>query len=274
MLADYHMHLVGDDDPHTADSYSLEHIRRYVDAGAAAGIAEIGFSEHVYRYTVVRDWVAADAWRGQAMQDIKQYVGAVSAAAAEGLPVRLGLELDWVPGRQAEIAALAEAYPWDYLLGSYHWLGDREIDHAANSVWETRPEPEVWQLYVDGFCQAARSGLYDSMSHPDLAKVFGHRPDPEPLELYAQMADAAAAGGVCIEVSTAGYRRVLGELYPAPALLRLFAERGVPVTLGSDAHAPAGVGRDFPRALAELRAVGYRSLTVFERRGRRQVSLP
>lgn len=130
------------------------------------------------------------------------------------------------------------------------------------------------RLYVDGFCQAARSGLYDSMSHPDLAKVFGHRPDPGPLDLYAEMADAAAAGGVCIEVSTAGYRRALGELYPARALLRLFAERGVPVTLGPDAHAPRSVGRDFPRALAELRAAGYRRLTVFDRRRRRQVALP
>ena len=216
----------------------------------------------------------ANGWRRAAVEDIERYVDAVSGAAAAGLPVRLGLELDWVPGREADIRALAGAYPWDYLLGSYHWLGDREFDHAANSVWDVLPAEEVWRRYVDGFCQAARSGLYDSMSHPDLAKVFGHRPEPEPLELYGAMADAAAEAGVCVEVSTAGYRRALGELYPAPRLLAMFRERDVPVTLGSDAHAPAGVGRDFPRALAELRTAGYETVTLFHRRRRRQVALP
>jgi histidinol-phosphatase (PHP family) len=274
VLADYHMHLVGDDDPHTDESHGLAHIRGYVQAAAAAGVAEIGFTEHVYRYTVARDWMSAEGWRESAVGDIDRYVEAVAGAAAAGLPVRLGLELDWVPGRGVEIAALAAAYDWDYLLGSYHWLGDREVDHAANSVWETLPAHEVWRRYVDGFCQAARSGLYDSMSHPDLAKVFGHRPDPEPLDLYAEMAQAAAEGGVCIEVSTAGYRRALGELYPAPRLLAMFREHGVPATMGSDAHAPAGVGRDFPRAVSELRAAGYDSITLFERRRRRQVALP
>ena len=274
MLADYHMHLVGDDDPHTDAHYSLAHIRRYVEAAHAAGIGEIGFTEHVYRYSAARDWLAAGGWRRAAVEDIERYVEAVSGAAAAGLPVRLGLELDWVPGREADIRALAGAYPWDYLLGSYHWLGDREFDHAANSVWDVLPAEEVWRRYVDGFCQAARSGLYDSMSHPDLAKVFGHRPEPEPLELYGAMADAAAEGGVCVEVSTAGDLRARGELYPAPRLLAMFRERDVPVTLGSDAHAPAGVGRDFPRALAELRAAGYETVTLFHRRRRRQVALP
>jgi histidinol-phosphatase (PHP family) len=273
VLADYHMHLVGDEVPHTEACFSLPHIRRYVESARTAGVAEIGFTEHVSRYAAARDWVAAEVWRSQAVEDIERYVSAVRAAADAGLPVRLGLEMDWVPGRREEIAALAGAHPWDYLLGSYHWLGEQEIDHAANSVWDTADAAWVWRTYVDGFCDAARSGLFDSMAHPDLAKVFGHRPDPEPLDLYAEMVEAAAEGGVCVEVSTAGYRRALGEIYPAPRLLALFAARGVPVTLGSDAHSPADVGRDFPRALAELRAAGYRSVTGFERGRRRQLSI-
>ena len=93
------------------------------------------------------------------------------------------------------------------------------------------------------------------MSHPDLAKVFGYRPGPEPLaEMYREMADAARDGGVCIEVSTAGLRKLVGEMYPAPALLACFAERDVPITLGADAHAPAGVGAHFDRARELARA--------------------
>ena len=116
---------------------------------------------------------------------------------------------------------------------------------------------------------AAASGIYDSMAHPDLAKVFGQRPD-RPQVLYRQIADGFEAAGVCAEVSSAGYRQTLDELYPDPELLAMLHERGVPVTLGSDAHAPERVGRDFPRALREMHAAGYRTLTVFDRRERRQ----
>jgi len=271
---DYHMHLAGDDDPLDGACLGVEHIRRYVEVARTSGIAEIGFSEHVYRFAAVRDWVDSPLWRAGAVAELERYVAAVRSAADAGLPVRLGLELDWVPGREAELRALAEAQPWDYLLGSYHWIGAREIDHAANSAWDGADPDAVWATYVDGFCAAARSGIYDSMSHPDLAKVFGYRPVPEPLDLYARMADAAADGGVCVEVSTAGLRRALGELYPAPRLLAAFAARGVPVTLGSDAHAPEGVGRDFPTALAALRAAGYREVTAFAGRRRRVAPLP
>jgi histidinol-phosphatase (PHP family) len=267
------MHLAQDDDPLTAEHHTLAHIRRYVETARAAGVQEIGFSEHVYRFAAVRDWNPAPGWREGAVADLDRYVAAVRAAADAGLPVRLGLELDWVPGREAEIAALASAHPWDYLLGSCHWLGDREFDHRSNSAWDGADPEAVWRAYVDGFCAAARSGLYDSMSHPDLAKVFGHRPGPDAGALHTEMADAVAEAAVCVEVSTAGYRRVLGELYPAPPLLRMFAERGVPVTLGSDAHTADGVARDFPRALAELSEAGYRTLTVFRRRDRRQVPI-
>src|SRR5262249_18328624 len=114
-------------------------------------------------------------------------------------------------------------------------------------------------------------GIYDSMAHPDLAKVFGDRPaEPEPV--HETIADAFAAAGVCAEVSTAGYRRALGELYPAPPLLAKLHERGVPVTLGPEAHAPGGVGREFGRAVGELHEAGYRTITVFDRRERRQVA--
>ena len=274
MPVDYHMHLVGDDEPHDDACFTVEHIARYVEAARAAGVAEIGFTEHVYRYTVARDWLDAPLWRAEGVADIERYARAVRAAADAGLPVRLGLELDWVPGRESELRSLAAAHPWDYLLGSYHWIGTREIDHAANSAWDGADPDAMWRTYVDGFCAAARSGIYDSMAHPDLAKVFGYRPEPEPLDLYAEMAEAAADGEVCVEVSTAGLRRVLGELYPGPRLLAAFAARGVAVTLGSDAHAPEGVGRGFPVALAALRQAGYRELTAFDRRRRRAVPLP
>lgn len=272
MPADYHMHLARDAEPLGPDRVTLEHVDRYRRAAQACGLAEIAITEHVYRFSVAAGWVDDAGWRDGCVADIAAYAALLAEAAAEtGAPaVRAGLELDWVPGHEREIAAVAAGHDWDVVLGSLHRLGPHEIDNPANSVWETASEAEVWERYVDGWCDAAASGIYDTMAHPDLAKVFGSRP-PDPARLHGRMIDAAAAAEVCVEVGSAGYRRALGELYPAPELLAGFARAGVPVTLGSDAHHPAGVGRGLERALAELVAAGHRSVTVFRRREPRRL---
>jgi histidinol-phosphatase (PHP family) len=176
-------------------------------------------------------------------------------------------------GREDEIAAVLGEYEWDVVLGSVHWVAGHAVDWDADSVWAHLPAGEVWEQYADTLCQAAVSGLYDVMAHPDLAKVFGHRPGARREELYERIAEAFAGAGVCAEVSTAGYHRELGELYPDPDLLARFRQRGVPVTLASDAHAPERIGRDFPRALDEVRRAGYTTLTRFDRRRPTQVAI-
>src|SRR5207247_6052216 len=125
----------------------------------------------------------------------------------------------------------------------------------------------AWHRYFETLARAARSGLFDSLSHPDLVKIFGDRAAGFD---YAEIADAIAESGVAVEVSTAGLRKPVGELYPHPDFLVSCRERGVPVTTGSDAHAPDVVGRDFDRARELLSAAGYETVTVFERRSARQ----
>ncbi|TML05162.1 MAG: histidinol-phosphatase, partial [Actinobacteria bacterium] len=117
---------------------------------------------------------------------------------------------------------------------------------------------------------AARSGLFDSLSHPDLVKIFGERAMSFD---YSGVADAIAESGIAVEVSTAGLRKPVRELYPHPDLLAACRRRGVPVTTGSDAHAPDLVGQDFDRARELLRSAGYETVTVFEQRRARQEPL-
>jgi histidinol-phosphatase (PHP family) len=272
VLTDYHMHLVDDDDPYTDEVFSLQHVQRYVDAARGAGIDEIAFTDHVFRFRQARAWFDHDLWQKDAVADLDTYHGAVTSARDAGLPVKVGLEVDYLGGREGQIGELLDGRPWDLLLGSVHWIAGLAVDWELAPVWERHSIAEVWQLYVDAVCRAAASGLFDVMAHPDLAKVFGHRPDPKPIRLYEDMADSFAAAGVCAEVSTAGYGRVLGELYPDPELLGVLHRREVPVTLASDAHAPGQVGRHFDRALAALRDAGYRTITVFDRREPRQVA--
>jgi histidinol-phosphatase (PHP family) len=271
VLTDYHMHLVDDETPYTDESFTLEHARRYVDAARSRGIDEIAFTDHVFRFRQAREWFDHDLWRAGAVSDLDAYHGAVTAAREAGLPVKAGLEVDYFAGREPQIRELLDARTWDVLLASVHWVAGLAMDWELAPVWERHSTAEVWDLYVDAVCSAAASGLFDVMAHPDLAKVFGHRPDPKPIALYERIADGFAASGVCAEVSTAGYGRALGELYPDPELLALFRRREVPVTLASDAHAPEQVGRHFDRALAALHEAGYRTITAFDGREPRQV---
>jgi histidinol-phosphatase (PHP family) len=201
--------------------------------------------------------------------DLESYADAIAQARARGLPVKLGLEVDYVPGHEEETRALLAPYPWDYLLGSVHFIDGLAVDGEPRLHDELGVEG-AWRCYFDRLADAARSGLFDSLSHPDLVKVFGDRaPDFD----YGPIADAIAESGVAVEVSTAGLRKPVGELYPHPDLLAACRVRGVPVTTGSDAHSPDVVGCDFDRARELLRAAGYETVTVFERRSARQEPL-
>jgi histidinol-phosphatase (PHP family) len=272
VLTDYHMHLVADDEPYSDEALALSRVAAYVEVARAAGIDEIGFTDHVYRFRQAREWSDNPLWVQDATADLDRYHECVAAARDAGLPVKVGLEVDYLAGRETIIAATVDRLDWDFLLGSVHWVAGLAVDWDRAPIWERYPVDSVWSMYVDDLCAAAASGIYDTMAHPDLAKVFGHRPEPKPVALYERIADAFASAGVCAEVSTAGFRRSLGELYPDPELLALLHDRQVPVALASDAHRPEHVGRSFDRALAVLRQIGYRTITVFDRRDRRQVA--
>jgi len=266
VIVDYHMHLRNGREEIAHDTWS---VGPFVAAAQAAGVDEIGFSEHGYYFTQLRTLWSVPYQVERCVYDLEPYVDAVVQARERGLPVKLGLEVDYVPGREDETRALLAPYPWDYLLGSVHWIDGFAVDGEPRLVDEVGVD-DAWHRYFEALASAARSGLFDSLSHPDLVKIFGHR--AEAFD-YAEIADAVAESGIAIEVSTAGLRKPVGELYPHPDLLAACRERDVPVTTGSDAHSPDVVGRDFDRARELLRSSGYETVTVFERRQPRQEPL-
>ncbi|MFL5918901.1 MAG: histidinol-phosphatase HisJ family protein [Gaiellaceae bacterium] len=266
MIVDYHMHLRNGREEIAHDTWSVE---PFVDAARASGVDEIGFSEHVYYFEQTRTLWTVPYQTERCVYDLDLYVDAIVAAKGRGLPVKLGLEVDYVPGREEETRALLAPYPWDYLLGSVHFIDGFGVDGEPRLLDEVGVE-ETWRRYFEMLGRAAASGLFDSLSHPDLVKIFGERAAEFD---YTEIAEAIAGSGVAIEVSTAGLRKPVRELYPHPALLTACRERGVPVTTGSDAHSPAVVGRDFDRARELLRSAGYDTVTVFEERSARQEPL-
>lgn len=270
MIVDYHMHLR---DPDERIEHTVEAVERFVEAAAGRGVDELGFTEHVYYFTQTRELWTEPYQVERCVYDIEKYVGAVVDAKERGLPVKLGLEVDYAVGRERETADLLAPYPWDYLLGSVHFVDGFPVDMEPGLVDRLGPH-EAWRRYFVWLRNAARSGLFDSLSHPDLVKHHGPRPDDEAVRwLHEETADAIDAAGVCIEVSSAGLHKPVGELYPDPPLLEACHARGVPITTASDAHVPRNAGRDLDRAIELARRAGYETVTVFDQRQRRQEPL-
>lgn len=274
MLTDYHVHLRPDEPETPPERYfTPENVGRYLDAAAAAGIGELGVSEHAHRFHQALDVWRHPFWEQEAVDDLDAYVEFLGSQ-----PLRAGIEMDHVLGAEERIEALLSARPFDYVIGSVHFIGDGAVDHPGYDVWELEGhDPErVWSRYFETLAEAAASGLYDTLAHPDLVKVWGAGtpvPDGDLRRFYEPAVEAIAAAGVAVEVSTAGLSKPVGELYPAPELAALCVEAGVPFTLSSDAHIPAEVGRAYDQAVDFMRSLGIREICVFERRERRLVPL-
>lgn len=282
MLTDYHMHLQPDgvearaaaEDTWGADGghLSAAWIGRYVARARSRAVAEIAVTEHVHRFSEARDWLDNPWWQGEATEDIDTYCDALVAAREEhGLPVLVGIEMDWLPDRQERIAAFVNGRPFDIVLGSVHWLGAFGVDHPDFPAWDGMSAEAIWDAYLEQLVAAAQSGLFDVLAHPDLPKVFGHSVPRSARARWDDVVAAIAETGIAIECSSAGLRKPAAELYPDPGLLGQFCRAGVPVTLASDAHAPQDVARDFPTAAAALRIAGYETITRFTSRQAEQV---
>ncbi len=271
MLTDYHLHLRPDEGGTTFERYfTTENVERYRAAAAAAGIEELGVSEHVYRFRQALDLWSHPLWLENATDDLDAYCEFVRST-----PLRLGIECDFVPGTEERTEALLAARDFDYVVGSVHFVGDGDaaVDHDGFDVWEGGGgAEEVWSRYFDHFDRCARSGLFDILAHPDLVKVWGRgRPLPEGdlRRFYEPAVEAIVAGGAAVELSTAGLRKPVGELYPARAFAELVVEAGVPFALSSDAHLPEQVGFGYDQGLVFLDDLGVEEIAVFEGRRRR-----
>src|SRR5215212_3862993 len=271
MLTDYHLHLRSDEDrssPGTT-AFTGENVDRYLQAAGNAGIEELGVSEHVYRFTAALEVWSHPFWQANAIDDLDAYCEFVRTT-----PLRLGIEADYVPGAEERIAALIEARDFDYVVGSVHFVEDRAVDMPGpHDIWELEHDADtIWSRYFETLARAARSGLFDVLAHPDLIKKWQPaRPAPsrDPRVYYEPAVEAIAESGIAVEVSTAGLRKPVGELYPSPAFARMCVEAEASFSLSSDAHSPREVGYGYEQAVEAMRQWGIEEVAVFERRRRR-----
>ncbi len=284
-MSDYHLHLhphqPADEGPPPGE-YPPGFIEAYVEAAAERGVHELGFTEHLYR--CVESEKAMGAWwehepdtrlaehtRRLVAEDrnlsLEAYVETVQAAKDRGLPVLLGLEVDFFPETVEPVMDLLDPYPWDFLIGSVHWIGGWAVDSSsAVFAWDERGIESGYDDYYTLEAQLAASGAVDVLAHVDVVKKHGHRLSEEPLHHYQAVVAAAAATGTAVEVSSQGLRRPAAEVYPSPVFLRMFCEAGVRITLASDAHYPDEAGWGHNEVVAAARQAGYAERLRFHRR--------
>jgi len=238
--ADYHIHgLAHEGPPHT-----VERLLPYVEAARAAGLTEIGFAEHDH-YLAGLDF--------NVFSRLGQH---------EKIIVRAGLEVDFRP--EKDYAQELSGYPWDYLIGSVHTIGDWDFDYPGQEAgFGGRDIDEIYSAYFNLVARAAATGIFQIIGHLDLVKIYGHRPRKPVVELAEQVLLVIARRGAALELNTAGLFKPAGEYYPSRELLERAFSLNIPVTIGSDAHTPQEVGRERDRAVKMLRCIGYNCLAIF-----------
>ncbi len=288
-MLDYHLHLW----PHSQSDAqtTVDQVAAYCERAVAQGVTEIAVTEHLFRFTQAKDRLGgfwddlpgdelrpgmAAYWVHHARVDLDDYVEVVQAVKAAGLPVVLGLEVDYYQDRMDDVADLLAGYPFDVLLGSVHWLGTWRFDVLSDpqvlAEWDHRDVDVVWDEYTRAMEELGASGVCDVFAHPDLVKIAGHVP-AVPDEFYDRITEAAVSSGMAAEVSSAGWRKPVGQEYPAPPLLRRFVEQGVPLTTASDAHTLPDVAERADDLRLLLSAAGVDRLRGFRDRRPHEIAV-
>lgn len=252
-MIDYHLHVIA----HGDRPMTVENILEYLEVAKARGLKQMGITEHD-RY----------------LEDIDLSAFQEAREEYQEVELRLGIEIDFVPGAEERMERDANALPYDYVIGSVHRVQGEEVDHPDHREIYEKLEPyELYERYYANVREAALSGRFEILGHPDLIKIFRTYPDQDITPMLEETADAVAESGVVVDVNAAGLRKPIGEVYPSRQLLEMLHRRGVPIILSSDAHDPDQVALGYDKSLKLVHEVGYREVVTFKERERGTLTL-
>jgi len=259
-VPDYHMHT-------PRCNHATGTVLEYAEAAIAAGLTEIGMSDHS-----PMPGGFDKAWRMD-RTELTQYLDEVEQVRdllSDRLTIRIGLEADFHPGTEAWVEEMIASYDWDYVIGSVHYIGDWGFDNPdCIQIWDTWNIDDAYIAYFELVAQSAASGMFDIIGHPDLIKKFGHRASLNNTAVHQveeAMLQAVLKSGAALEISSAGLRKPVAEIYPHHRIVGRAAELGIPFAFGSDAHAPVEVGHGMDQCLAMLQSFGVNDIAGFEHR--------
>ena len=255
---DYHMHSDYSDGRSVPEDY--------IAPAIAAGLSEIGFSEHLTLFKDLEDWNMNSV-------NINSYIKHIETLRinTKNIKIKLGLEVDFFFGKEKEIREYLSLLPLDYIIGSVHYLGEKTVD-VGPEFYEGKSIDRLFKSYFDSVCAAVESDLFDIIAHCDLIRIYGYKPSCDLEPLYRKLAKTMKTHNVAFEVNTNGRNRPLADFYPDRQFLHIFREENVPVCVNSDAHMPSRVAQYFDEAYELLRYVGFTEMAVFDKRVRKMVS--
>jgi histidinol-phosphatase (PHP family) len=256
LFSDYHTHPQG----HRTQRYTQELLQPWIDSARQRGLHDVAFTDHDrYHPGVVFDEI--DRLR-ESNADLK---------------IRAGIELDNDPVNSAAGRKWIEEH-WDeldFVLGSVHFLerDDQMFDTvpAGAEQFDGRDIDAVYADYFRRVREIAATGLVDCLAHLDLIKIHGHRPSAEIEAIAGETLDFIRRRDLAIELSTAGWRKPVNELYPSDQLIKLAMQKGIPFTTASDAHSHVQLGENFDRLAEKMSSLGVREVCVYEKHRRRSV---
>ena len=264
MMFDYHVHTA-------MCGHARGTVEESVQSAVRKGFCEIGIADHLPLIYI------DDPTLSMRPEDLPLYVDTVLGLKDRyqgEIEVRLGIEADYYPPTLGEVERMLETHPFDYVIGSVHMMGGWIFDDPREEErYKDVDIDEFYIAYLEAEKEMVATGLYDIVGHADLVKKFDRRASIDLNSYYQALLSEMKEMGVCFEINTAGLRWPVGEIYPEPDFVRLGAEMGVPVTLGSDSHCPEDVGRDFELSMDLLRESGYTHVAAFKDRKMKLVPL-
>lgn len=253
LFSDYHTHPQG----HRVQRYTLVLLQPWADSARKFGLSDVAFTDHDRYHTGV-DFDEINHLRER----------------NPDLTIRAGIELDNDPVHSTAGRKWIEKH-WDkldFVLGSVHFLdrADQMFDSVPNGAaqFEGRDVDAIYADYFRRVRDMTATGLVDCLAHIDLIKIHGHRPSVEIDSIVDETLDFIRTRDLAIELSTAGWRKPVSELYPSDRIIELAIEKGIPFTIASDAHSHAQLGDNFPRLAQKMATFGVRQICVFEKHQR------
>lgn len=265
ILTDYHTH-------NKMCKHANGDLEDYILHAVKIGLKEIGLTDHA---PMPNDWDIGvrmheeqfwNAYKPTVHDLIEKYKGIIS--------VKFAVEGDFFPGTEEWVKNFHANNEFDFVIGSVHYLGEWGFDNPlyVGKFNETDID-QVYSSYYDHIKRSAQCGLFDIIGHCDLVKKYGHRPKKNIEEVLRETLKIVQQSGMAVEINTSGLRKPVHEVYPSEHILQIISEFKIPLTVGSDAHTPTDVGRDFDIAKELVKKYGNGKISVYTKRERSEVSI-
>lgn len=281
MKIDYHMHFEYGD-------YNFDWVKKFFDAAKLRGIDEIGITEHSHTFpefesfyyddlildnspvgTFQQTWLKTNKFK-HTLKDYFDFMNELKKNHA----VKIGIEVCNFQNQSA-VKKILDAWDFDYIIGSVHFLNGWGYDASKiKDEWTRRDLREIYESYTAEVEKLAASEIYDVIGHPFNIRLFKNFPDFDVTEYLERVAVAMKKNNLAVDVNTGTkYRYPVGEISPYADFMKVAARFDLPIIISSDAHQPEDCGRFCDEAISYVKSFGYEKILTFNKRQRNAVDI-